>query len=88
MGRICVIIISAIALTLALNPNDTILGIVAYAWAGFGAAFGPVILFALYSKKTSWQSAPAGIVTGTVVLVFWKQVGAGTGQDYCVRQRA
>jgi len=75
VGRICVIIISAIALVLALSPNDTILGIVAYAWGGFGAAFGPLVLFALFSRRTSWQSALSGMVTGTVVLVVWKQVG-------------
>jgi sodium/proline symporter len=75
VGRICVIIISAIALILALRPNDTILGIVAYAWGGFGAAFGPLVLFALFSRHTSWQAALAGMVTGTVVLVLWKQIG-------------
>jgi sodium/proline symporter len=75
VGRICVIIISVIALVLALKPSDTILGIVAYAWGGFGAAFGPLVLFALFSKKTSWQSVLAGMVIGTVVLVVWKQVG-------------
>ena len=74
VGRLCVIIISIIALLLALNPNDTILGIVAYAWGGFGAAFGPLILFALFSKKTTWQSALAGLVVGTVVLVVWKEL--------------
>ncbi|MHC4622381.1 MAG: sodium/proline symporter PutP [Planctomycetota bacterium] len=75
VGRTCVILISIIALVLALNPNDTILGIVAYAWGGFGAAFGPLVLFALFSRRTSWQAALAGMVTGTVVLVAWKQVG-------------
>ena len=76
-GRICVIIISAVALFLALRPNDTILGIVAYAWAGFGAAFGPLVLFALFSRRTTWHSALAGMVAGTVVLVVFKQVGLG-----------
>jgi sodium/proline symporter len=75
VGRICVIIISIIALFLALDRNNTILSIVAYAWGGFGAAFGPLVLFALFSRKTSWQSALAGMVTGTVVLVLWKQAG-------------
>jgi sodium/proline symporter len=77
VGRFCVIVISIIALVLALRPNDTILGIVAYAWGGFGAAFGPLILFALFSRRTTWQSALAGMVTGTVVLVVWKQIGMG-----------
>ncbi|MHC4517989.1 MAG: sodium:solute symporter family transporter, partial [Planctomycetota bacterium] len=76
VGRICVIIISAVALVLALGvKEETILEIVAYAWGGFGAAFGPLILFALYARRTSWQAALAGMVTGTVVLVVWKQVG-------------
>jgi len=75
VGRICVIVISLVALVLALRPNDTILGIVAYAWGGFGAAFGPLVLFALYSRRTSWQAALAGMISGTVVLVLWKQVG-------------
>ena len=77
VGRICVIIISVVALTLALRPSDTILRIVAYAWGGFGAAFGPLVLFGLFSKKTGWQSALAGMVMGTVVLIVWKQVGLG-----------
>ena len=77
VGRICVVGVSVVALILALRPNDTILGIVAYSWGGFGAAFGPLILFALYSRRTSWPAALAGMVTGTVVLVVWKQIGLG-----------
>jgi len=73
VGRGCVVVISIIALVMALDRDNTILGIVSYAWGGFGAAFGPLILFALFSRKTSWQSALAGMVTGTVVLVLWKQ---------------
>ncbi len=75
VGRICVLAISVVAMVLALRPNDTILGIVAYSWGGFGAAFGPLVLFALFSKRTSWQAALAGMVTGTVVLVLWRKVG-------------
>jgi sodium/proline symporter len=81
VGRLCVVIISVVALVLALRPSDTILGIVAYAWGGFGAAFGPLVLFGLFSRKTNWQSALAGMVVGTVVLVVWKQVGL-SGQMY------
>jgi sodium/proline symporter len=72
VGRICVIAISIIALVLALNWDETILRIVAYAWGGLGAAFGPVVLFALFSRRTSWQAALRGMVTGTVVLMLWK----------------
>jgi len=48
---------------------------VAYAWGGFGVAFGPLVLFGFFSRRTSWQAAPGGMVAGTVVLVVWKQVG-------------
>ncbi|NJB69441.1 sodium/proline symporter [Desulfobaculum xiamenense] len=77
VGRLCVLIISAIALSMALNPSNTILGLVAYAWGGFGAAFGPVVLFALFSRRTTWKSALAGMIVGTLVLVFWKEAGLG-----------
>ena len=73
VGRLCVIVISVVALALALNPKDTILNIVAYAWAGFGAAFGPLVLFALFSRKTTWQAALLGMIVGTVTLVLWEQ---------------
>jgi len=77
VGRLCVIIISVIALLLALNPGNTVLGLVAYAWGGFGAAFGPLVLFSLFSRRTTWQSALTGMLTGTIVLVIWKQMGLG-----------
>jgi sodium/proline symporter len=75
VGRGCVIVTSIVALMIALIWDGTVLDIVALAWAGLGAAFGPLVLFALFSRKTSWQSALAGMVTGTVVLVVWKQIG-------------
>ena len=78
IGRVCVIIISVVALALALNPRDSILGIVAYAWGGLGAAFGPLVLCALFCRRTTWQAALAGMVCGTVVLVVWKQTGLST----------
>ncbi|MBN2139004.1 MAG: sodium/proline symporter PutP [Sedimentisphaerales bacterium] len=75
IGRVCVIVISLIALLMALDRRTTILETVSDAWGGFGAAFGPIILFAMFSRKTTWQSALAGMVTGTVVLVLWQQLG-------------
>ena len=74
-GRACVVVISILAMALALHPNETILGIVAYAWGGFGAAFGPLVLFALFSRRTTWVAALLGMLAGTVVLVAWKQMG-------------
>lgn len=77
VGRLCVLIISVIALFLALNPNQTVLGLVSYAWGGFGAAFGPLVIVSLFSKKTTWKSALAGMLVGTIVLVVWKHLGYG-----------
>lgn len=77
VGRASVLITSLIALFLALNPNNTVLGLVAYAWGGFGAAFGPIVLFALFSKNTSWKSALAGMIMGTIVLIVWKEFDLG-----------
>ncbi|MBM7623422.1 sodium/proline symporter PutP [Sporohalobacter salinus] len=78
VGRISVLVTSVIALFLALNPDNTVLGLVAYAWGGFGAAFGPIVLFALFSKKTSWKSALSGMIVGTIVLIVWKEFDLGT----------
>ncbi|MBN1123911.1 MAG: sodium/proline symporter PutP [Sedimentisphaerales bacterium] len=77
VGRLCVILISIIAMLLALNHEDTIFNIVKDAWGGFGAAFGPLVLFSLFSRKTTWASALAGLVTSTVVFIVWKQMGLG-----------
>ncbi len=77
VGRICVIVISVLAMVLALNPKSSILSLVSYAWGGFGAAFGPVVLMALFSKKTTAKSALAGMITGAVVCVLWKEIGLG-----------
>jgi len=45
------------------------------AWGGFGAAFGPVILSALFSRRTTWPAALLGMIAGTMTLVVWKQTG-------------
>lgn len=78
VGRFCVLVIAAVAMWLALSPDNTVLGLVAYAWGGFGAAFGPVVLAALFLPRTRWQGALTGMVLGTLVLVVWKQLGYGT----------
>ncbi|GAL09651.1 proline/sodium symporter PutP [Vibrio astriarenae] len=77
MGRFAVIAISIFALVLAMNPNSSVLGLVSYAWAGFGAAFGPVIVLSLYWSRMNRQGALAGIVVGGVTVVVWKQLSGG-----------
>ncbi|NQD93624.1 sodium/proline symporter PutP [Pseudomonas sp. CrR25] len=74
VGRGAVVLIAIIALLLALNPDTTVLGLVSYAWAGFGAAFGPAILLSLYWKRMNRNGALAGIVLGGITVVVWKQL--------------
>ncbi len=66
-----------IALLLAFNPDSTVLGLVGYAWAGFGAAFGPVLLLSLYWHRMNWAGAVAGVIVGGVPVVVWKQLSGG-----------
>ena len=59
---------------MALNPESSVFDIVSFAWAGFGAAFGPVILFALFWKRTTLWGAFAGMLSGGAMVFFWKFV--------------
>ncbi|MDP5292251.1 sodium/proline symporter PutP [Oceanimonas sp. CHS3-5] len=77
VGRFAVIALSVIALILAFNPDSTVLGLVSYAWAGFGAAFGPALLFSLYWRNMNRNGALAGVLTGGVTVVVWKQLSGG-----------
>ncbi|WIK82588.1 sodium/proline symporter PutP [Micrococcus lylae] len=78
LGRIGVLIVAVIAGILALNPEASVLELVSFAWAGFGAAFGPVILLALYWEKfTSW-GAMAAVVSGAAVAWFWSKADEKT----------
>ena len=74
MGRMAVIVVSVVAAFLAWNPENSILDLVGFAWAGFGAAFGPVILLALYWRKLTNYGALAGMVSGAVVAFVWGSV--------------
>ncbi len=71
VGRIVVIIVAVIAFVIALDPNSSIMGLVADAWAGFGAAFGPVVLLALFWKRSNLSGAIAGMATGALTVIVW-----------------
>ncbi|WP_156291515.1 sodium/proline symporter PutP [Oceanobacillus salinisoli] len=71
LGRIAVLFVSVIALFFAWQKNDTILSLVSFAWAGFGAAFGPIILLSLYWKKITGTGALCGMITGAVTVFIW-----------------
>lgn len=77
VGRFAVLGIAIIATLLALNPDSNVLGLVSYAWAGFGAAFGPTLILALLWPKMSRAGAFAGIIVGGVTVVVWKQLSGG-----------
>ncbi|CAV25211.1 Sodium/proline symporter [Vibrio atlanticus] len=77
VGRFAVILISLVALVLAMTPDSSVLGLVSYAWAGFGAAFGPAIVLSLYWSRMNRNGALAGIVVGGVTIVLWKQFTGG-----------
>jgi sodium/proline symporter len=77
VGRFAVIGLSLVALMLAMNPDSTVLGLVSYAWAGFGAAFGPTLILALYWKRMNRAGALAGILVGGITVVIWKQLSGG-----------
>ena len=79
VGRGMVIVISLIAISLAINPNSKVLGLVAYAWAGFGAAFGPLIIFSLFWKRMTLNGAIVGMVVGAVTVIAWKNYIGDTG---------
>jgi sodium/proline symporter len=77
VGRIAVILLSVIALLLALDPESSVLGLVSYAWAGFGAAFGPTLVLSLYWKRMNRFGALAGVLVGGITVVVWKQISGG-----------
>jgi len=72
VGRLSVVAIAIIALLLAVDQNSSVLDLVSYAWGGFGAAFGPVILFSLFWKRTNRWGALAGMIVGAATVVIWK----------------
>lgn len=74
IARAAVIIISIIAMFLASNPNSSVFQIVSFAWAGFGATFGPIMLFALFWKRSNKYGAIAGLLSGGIMVFVWKFV--------------
>lgn len=74
VGRFAVVGIAILALVFAFNPESTVLSLVSYAWAGFGAAFGPAVILSLFWKRMNRNGALAGIIVGGVTVVVYKQI--------------
>ncbi|APX62197.1 sodium/proline symporter PutP [Acinetobacter schindleri] len=79
VGRLMVLLIALLAIWMAGNPESKVLGLVAYAWAGFGAAFGPLIILSLFWKRMTLNGALAGMIVGATVVILWKNLFAATG---------
>ena len=74
VSRFTVFLIALIALFMSLNPNSSIFSLVSFAWSGFGGTFGPLVLLALYWKRTTAAGAIAGLVCGGIVDVIWHYI--------------
>lgn len=84
IARISVVLIAVVGVFIARNPESSVFDIVSFAWAGFGAAFGPVVLFSLFWKRTTLWGALAGMVSGGAMVFIWKYVIAGFGGAFAI----
>lgn len=84
IAKITVVIVSAIAVFIAYDPESSVFSIVSFAWAGFGATFGPVMLLALFWRRSNRQGAIAGMVAGAVMVFLWKYVISTLGGVFAI----
>jgi len=82
VGRFGVMGVATAAFVLALEPDSKVLDLVAYAWAGFGAAFGPTLILALFWQRMTKSGTAAGILTGGLTVILWKQLNGGIFDMY------
>ena len=80
VSRITVLVVAVIAYIIALDPNNSIMGLVSNAWAGFGAAFGPLVLLSLYWKRINLPGAITGMVSGALTVIIWDYIPLVGGQ--------
>ena len=84
LARSVMVAISLVAIFLARDPNSSVFRVVSFAWAGFGAAFGPTVLFALFWKRSNKWGALAGMVTGGAMVFIWKYLIAPMGGAWAI----
>ena len=75
-GRAMVLAVALLAIWIARDPESRVLGLVSYAWAGFGAAFGPVVLLSVFWQRMTRNGALAGMLAGAATVLLWKQTGS------------
>ena len=71
-ARLTVVIIAILGIFIARNPESSVFGIVSFAWAGFGAAFGPLVICSLFWKRTTFAGAISGMAAGGIMVFVWK----------------
>ena len=74
VGKIAVVVVAIIAFVIALNPKSSIMGLVSDAWAGFGAAFGPIVLLSLFWKRFNLAGAVSGMAVGALTVILWDYI--------------
>ncbi|MDR0476267.1 MAG: sodium/proline symporter PutP [Treponema sp.] len=84
IARAGMLLVTVFAILVAISGNQSIFRVVSYAWAGFGAAFGPLVLFSLFWKRTTFPAAVAGMVTGGIMVVVWKNFISKLGGPFSV----
>ncbi len=88
VSRIVVIVVAAVAAIMALDKNGGIMDLVSYAWAGFGAAFGPVVLLSLFWKRSNGKGAFAAMLVGFMTIILWNTFlvsgGVIAGGSWCI----
>ena len=72
VARLTVVMVAVVGIFLAWDPNSSVFYIVSFAWAGFGGAFGPIMLFSLFWKRVNKQGALAGMLSGGIMVFVWK----------------
>ena len=82
VSRFIVIVVSGIAIFIAMDPNSSVFGLVSNAWSGFGATFGPLILFSLFWRRMTRAGAIAGMLSGGVTVLFWLSQEGGIFDIY------
>ena len=83
-ARLTVVVIAVLGIVIAQDPNSSVFGIVSFAWAGFGASFGPLIMCALFWKRTTWQGGIAGMLAGGIAVFVWKYAVAPMGGVFAI----
>ena len=85
ISRITVLVVSAVAFMIALDPNSSVMGLVSNAWAGFGATFGPVVLMSLFWKRSNVTGAAFGMIAGGLTVILWDYIPLFGGATLAVQ---